>query len=534
MSENTTQSAPKRTAWLKAVLGVDVEVLKARGNGPQIGTGRGTTQGGWQSGRPGGERPTEGPQISTGRGQTTTPTTAPPQPPTDSYTSDLPPPPESESPFRREEPPPRPDDVRGTLRDSGKEDGDSYSSDLPPPPPPKKNEIDLSVLPPGTVEWTKGIDIDGLRKGKDIKSGAFGSVFWLDSPREGSPPLVMKVPSGIGSQTELEHESEFYRRAGDHPNLPKCLGMSEIQGVRGLVIEGIKGKDMTGTMDEMQKLYDDGKLSHSEFFGTLQYTLGQIVDTLEHLEQQGIVHNDIRPDNVMIDKTTGQVKVVDMGIATETGVKPPKSPVGFGSVGPEVQTNQSTIDTKNDMFGVGAATYQIGERDQFRYLHEGKEKDPRTMQQAAIRFGAPNVEGEGRKALQQGTDLKPAFEMTDENRDGSYVFEGTIARKTPGRFGARTAYTDFINSLMDPDPGKRPSPSEARKHPFLSDPLLDEEEARKVLQRVLGDPPAQQQQSAPLDDVDDDSSDDDSKGGGEQPKPTVNYFDANGKPIGGG
>ncbi|MDA8248489.1 MAG: hypothetical protein M0Z28_04865, partial [Rhodospirillales bacterium] len=251
MSENTTQSAPKRTAWLKAVLGVDVEVLKARGNGPQIGTGRGTTQGGWQSGRPGGERPTEGPQIGTGRGQTTTPTTAPPQPPTDSYTSDL-----------------------------------------PPPPPPKKNEIDLSVLPPGTVEWTKGIDIDGLRKGKDIKSGAFGSVFWLDSPREGSPPLVMKVPSGIGSQTELEHESEFYRRAGDHPNLPKCLGMSEIQGVRGLVIEGIKGKDMTGTMDEMQKLYDDGKLSHSEFFGTLQYTLGQIVDTLEHLEQQGIVHND--------------------------------------------------------------------------------------------------------------------------------------------------------------------------------------------------------------------------------------------------
>ena len=488
MSENTTQSAPKRTAWLKAVLGVDVEVLKARGNGPQIGTGRGTTQGGWQSGRPGGERPTEGPQIGTGRGQTTTPTTAPPQPPTDSYTSDL-----------------------------------------PPPPPPKKNEIDLSVLPPGTVEWTKGIDIDGLRKGKDIKSGAFGSVFWLDSPREGSPPLVMKVPSGIGSQTELEHESEFYRRAGDHPNLPKCLGMSEIQGVRGLVIEGIKGKDMTGTMDEMQKLYDDGKLSHSEFFGTLQYTLGQIVDTLEHLEQQGIVHNDIRPDNVMIDKTTGQVKVVDMGIATETGVKPPKSPVGFGSVGPEVQTNQSTIDTKNDMFGVGAATYQIGERDQFRYLHEGKEKDPRTMQQAAIRFGAPNVEGEGRKALQQGTDLKPAFEMTDENRDGSYVFEGTIARKTPGRFGARTAYTDFINSLMDPDPGKRPSPSEARKHPFLSDPLLDEEEARKVLQRVLGDPPAQQRQSAPLDDVDDDS-----KGDGEQPKPTVNYFDANGKPIGGG
>ncbi len=204
---------------------------------------------------------------------------------------------------------------------------------------------DGSGFSPETAAWASGIDLAKARQGSVIKSGAFGTVSWVDqappSPGKTKPPLlVMKVPSGAGSRAELEHEAAFYSKAGDHPNLPKCLGMREVEGTTGLVMEGIKGKDMRGAIDMMRSQYESGKLSHGQFYGALQYTVGQMLDTIEHLREHGIVHNDIRPDNVMIEEATGGIRLVDMGVAVEAGQAAGKQPVFAGSVSPDRLTGK--------------------------------------------------------------------------------------------------------------------------------------------------------------------------------------------------
>ena len=93
--------------------------------------------------------------------------------------------------------------------------------------------------------------------------------------------------------------------------------MREVGGTTGLVMEGIKGKDMSGAIDMMRSQYESGTLSHEQFYGALQYTMGQMLDTIEHLREHGIVHNDVRLDNVMIEAATGGIKLVDMGVAVK-------------------------------------------------------------------------------------------------------------------------------------------------------------------------------------------------------------------------
>ena len=337
-------------------------------------------------------------------------------------------------------------------------------------------------LSPGAAAWASGIDFSTLKKGKRIKSGAFGEVSWLKAGDSagGAPgadvPLVFKLPKEPESHAELEHEAAFYAKAGDHPNLPKCLGMCVIGGKSGLVMEGIKGRDMAGTLDEMRKQYDKGTLSHEKFFGSLQYMLTQMVDTIEYLGQQGIVHADIRPDNIMIDGATGGVKVVDFGVAVETGAVPAKNPIFAGSVSPDVPAG---VDSQHDMFGAGATAYVAGEGEQFRY-HEapGAALDANSV----MDFKLPaDGGGAARQALRGADAGNPAFTMAPA--------AGGVAKKAPGRFGAETEYTRFINAMMHPDKDKRLTPEQARRHKFLADPLLDEAAARAVLQGILNPAP---------------------------------------------
>ena len=379
-------------------------------------------------------------------------------------------------------------------------------------PPDVNKGPDLTALPPGTAAWASGVDFSKLKVGAPIKAGAYGEVSWLEAdagageaPAD-APKLVFKVPKGQGSRNELEHEAAFYAKAGDHPNLPKCLGMCDVGGKNGLVMEGIKGKDMAGTVDKMREQYDNGKLSHEKFFGSLQYMLTQMVDTIEHLGKQGIVHADIRPDNIMIDGDTGGVKVVDFGVAVEAGQKAGKQPVFAGSVSPDAV--KPSVDQQHDMFGAGAAAYEAGEREKFRY-NDGPGKAPGYA--SLRRFAAPDETGAAKKAVRPADGSNPAFTM---EADG----DGESAKKVPGRFGADTDYTKFINAMMHPDKNQRLTPEQARNHPFLADPLLDEAAAREVLQGVLN--PQQKPPPGPNDAPPPRAADE-----------PLNYLDADGSPV---
>ena len=252
------------------------------------------------------------------------------------------------------------------------------------------------------------VEIAKAKFGTELGKGQFGKAYLLKDGNDRPLSLVAKIALNDETSTELRNEAEFYGKAGDHPNIARCYGILSVDGQDALVMEAIKGRNMSGTMDVLEKLRTGDastlkkygltkQISQSDYVGALQHITLEMLKGLAHLEEKGIVHKDIRPDNVMIDQATGQVKLIDFGVAQDANQKTRgKSPVFAGSVSPDAQ-GDAPLTPKHDMFALGEAARKTMEADQFRYLTG---KDAANLTTADVKaFGEPGAEGAPKQAL---------------------------------------------------------------------------------------------------------------------------------------
>ena len=227
------------------------------------------------------------------------------------------------------------------------------------------------------TEWTKSIDLTNAKVSfpKNAKAGSFGTLGFVQPENPKAPKLVIKVPLREDGAVELQHEVDMYKKVGEHPNIAKCMGVTQVDGHRGLVLEAIDGDNMTAAMNKIQDAYKNGNISHEEFWGIQQFMMRETLRGLQQLEQAGVVHNDIRSDNIMVDKKTGDVKIVDFGVAVESGEGIEKYPRHTGTTSPDFiassKNPEGAVTPKHDEFSVGSMAYKVGEGQDFDYNQPG-------------------------------------------------------------------------------------------------------------------------------------------------------------------
>ncbi|MBQ8209298.1 MAG: Stk1 family PASTA domain-containing Ser/Thr kinase [Clostridia bacterium] len=139
-----------------------------------------------------------------------------------------------------------------------------------------------------------------------------------------------------------------------HPNIVKVYDVSFGEKLLYIVMEYVEGINLK------QYIQQKGKLDWRE---SVIFT-AQILKALHHAHERGVIHRDIKPQNIMLLKDSKTIKVADFGIArindkSETRTFADGSAIGsVHYISPE-QARGEIVDNKTDIYSMGVVLYEM-------------------------------------------------------------------------------------------------------------------------------------------------------------------------------
>ena len=238
----------------------------------------------------------------------------------------------------------------------------------PEPPTP------TALVSPGAgaraVEELIGLELGGWRLLREIGRGGLGVVYEALAV-DGHERVALKVlqPGKRHSPMVLERFRREAEAAGrlDHAGIAKVLGAGQQKGLQYLVMERIEGRALSEILEGLRASAPDSApergadLRRPEVVAEL---VARIADALAYSHGEGVVHRDIKPQNVLIDPF-GRPHIVDFGLAKDQAELDSLSRTGeiFGTphyMSPEQAiAHRDAIDHRTDIYSLGAVMYEL-------------------------------------------------------------------------------------------------------------------------------------------------------------------------------
>jgi serine/threonine-protein kinase len=243
--------------------------------------------------------------------------------------------------------------------------------------PPDKRPRDVQALAASLVKAGKltKYQAQAVYQGK-TKGLAFGQYVVLDKLGEGGMGVVLKAqhrrmgrlvaikvlsPSAMkqaGAVDRFHREAQAAAKLS-HPNIVAAYDADEYQGMHYLAMEYVEGRDLATIVK------NSGPLGVRE---AVECVL-QAARGLHYAHEQGIVHRDIKPGNLLLDKK-GTIKILDMGLARIAGADAalggPERLTASGQVmgtcdymAPEQALDSHTVDARADIYALGCTLYRL-------------------------------------------------------------------------------------------------------------------------------------------------------------------------------
>ncbi|HVK17677.1 MAG TPA: serine/threonine-protein kinase [Fimbriiglobus sp.] len=189
-----------------------------------------------------------------------------------------------------------------------------------------------------------------------IAEGGMGAVYKGRHRDSGLLVAIKVIPADTTrSPLSLRRFEQEFKAASliDHPNVVKALDYCGTGPTPFLVMEFVEGETLG------QRVERDGPLSESEAV----WIIGQVCEGLHRAHKQGLIHRDVKPDNIMTGPD-GVVKLTDLGLVKDVEGEQNLTRTGRGLgtphfMAPEQFRMAKNADVRCDVYSLGATLYML-------------------------------------------------------------------------------------------------------------------------------------------------------------------------------
>jgi eukaryotic-like serine/threonine-protein kinase len=187
-----------------------------------------------------------------------------------------------------------------------------------------------------------------------IAEGGMGTVYKGRHAATGEVVAIKVVPPHMtGNPIMLKRFEQEFKAARelDHPNIVRAIEFGHDGTNYYMVMEFVDGPSLG------QRIEREGALPETE----ARQIMVQIAQALHQAHRQGMIHRDVKPDNILLTQT-GQAKLADLGLVKEieTDLNLTRTGRGLGTphfMAPEQFRNAKNADERCDIYSLAATLY---------------------------------------------------------------------------------------------------------------------------------------------------------------------------------